>query len=360
MTEPRRILIVRLSALGDVIMASGLIPSLRSRYPDAHLAWLTESPAAPLIRQHPQLDEVIVWPRGEWRKLWRERRYGALWQAFRRFRAELRARRFDLALDAQGLLKSGLWGWLSGAPRRIGLRAREGAQWLATERLDPPKQGDPRIGAEYRALARHVGAADADYRLDLRFGDAVRAAARRALDEAGVTGPYAVLCPFTTRPQKHWFEDRWAELAQRLAADGLTPVLLGGPGDREAASRIHAAAPVALDLAGRLPLDVSVALIEGAALLVGVDTGLTHAGSAYRVPTIALFGSTRPYADPDAPRTVILYDALPCSPCRRNPTCGGRFDCMRAHTVERVHAQARTLLGLGPAAVPVTLQRREG
>lgn len=340
----RRILVIRLSALGDVIMASGLIPALRTRYPDAHIAWLTEAPAAPLIQQHPLLDEVIVWPRHQWQKLWRERRFGTLWQEMRRFRRALRERHFDLALDAQGLLKSGLWGWLSGAPRRIGLRAREGAQWLATERLDPPRDADVRIGAEYRALARHVGAPDETFRLDLRFDEAVRQRARAQLAALGVHGPFAVLCPFTTRPQKHWFEERWAALAERLAAGGCTPVLLGGPADREAAARIHAAAPSAVDLAGQLKLDESVALIADSHLLIGVDTGLTHAGSAFRVPTIALFGSTRPYADADSPRTAILYEPLPCSPCRRNPTCGGRFDCMRAHTVDHVLQQAQRLL----------------
>lgn len=342
---PRRILIVRLSALGDVMMASGLIPALRDRYPDAHIAWLTEPAAAPLIRQHPLLDEVIVWPRQQWQQLWRQRQYRALWQAVRALRHDLRERRFDLALDAQGLLKSGLWAWLSGAPRRVGLRAREGAQWLATERLDPPKTGgDLRIGAEYRALARHLGAPDEAFRLDLRFDEDTH---RRALDELArrkLLPPFAVLCPFTTRPQKHWFEDRWAALAERLAMHGITPLLLGGPADRPAAARIAAAAPSAIDLTGQLKLDESVALISHAALLVGVDTGLTHAGSAFRIPTVALFGSTRPYQDADSPRTAILYEPLPCSPCRRNPTCGGRFDCMRAHSVDHVFSTAQHLL----------------
>lgn len=341
---PQRILIVRLSALGDVMMASGLIPALRSQYPDAYIAWLTESPAAPLLRQHPLLDEVIVWPRQQWQQLWRDKQYGALWRELRSFRRALRERRFTVALDAQGLLKSGLWAWLSGAPRRVGLLAREGAQWLATERLDPPKAGDPRIGAEYRALARHMGAPDEAFRLDLRFGEATHRSALDALAARKALPPFAVLCPFTTRPQKHWFEDRWSALAERLAMHGITPVLLGGPADRPAAARIAQAAPSAIDLTGQLKLDESVALISHAALLVGVDTGLTHAGSAFRIPTIALFGSTRPYRDADSPRTAILYEPLPCSPCKRNPTCGGRFDCMRAHTVDHVFSTAQQLL----------------
>mgnify|MGYP000098901482 CR=1 FL=1 len=89
-----------------------------------------------------------------------------------------------------------------------------------------------------------------------------------------------------------------------------------------------------------------VAAIARAGLLIGVDTGLTHMGTALRVPTVALFGSTRPYLDALTTRTAVLYEALPCSPCRRHPTCHGAFDCMRQWSVDRVLAQARVQLAL--------------
>ncbi len=342
--EPKRICIIRLSAIGDVVMASGLIPALRQRYPNARLSWLVEPAAAPLLKHNPGLDEVIVWPRGEWRALWRERRYRELWRRLRAFRRELRARRFDLVLDAQGLLKSAVWAWLSGAPRRLGLIAREGSHLLMTERVVPPDDGDKPIGSEYRYLARYLGAPDDAFRLDLAVGAEPRAAARAKLRTGGVAGRFAALCPFTTRPQKHWFEERWAELARQLAQQGLTPVLLGGPGDTEAATRIAAQAPGLINLAGGLKLDETVAVIADASLLIGVDTGLTHMGTALRIPTVALFGSTRPYRDARSARTVILYEQLPCSPCRRHPTCDGRFDCMAAHTVAGVLAAAQRVL----------------
>ena len=186
--------------------------------------------------------------------------------------------------------------------------------------------------------------------MDLGVGAAPRERARERLAAAGVVGRYAVLCPYTTRPQKHWFDERWAELATRLHAAGLRPVLLGGPDVAPRAAAITAGAPGAVDLVGALKLDETVAAIADAALLVGVDTGLTHMGSALDVPTIALFGSTRPYLDARTPRTVVLYEQLPCSPCRRHPTCGGSYDCMRLHTPEAVFAQAERLLGLPPAA----------
>ncbi|CAN5920110.1 lipopolysaccharide heptosyltransferase I [soil metagenome] len=354
-TKPaRRILIVRLSALGDVIMASGLVPALRAIYPQAHLAWLTESPAAPLLAHNPRLDEVIVWPRAQWLKLWRERRFMELGGEMRRFRRELRDRHFDLALDTQGLLKSAVWSWLSAAPRRVGLIPREGGQWLATERLVPAREADALIGREYRALARYLGAPEGAFRLDLAVGDAARnnAATKLRARGVGASQGYVVLCPFTTRPQKHWFEDRWAALADRLSAAGFTPVLLGGPSDAEAAARITAASPRIVDLTGRLALDESIAAVAGSRLLIGVDTGLTHAGTALLVPTIALFGSTRPYGRTDSPRTTVLYEKLFCSPCRRNPTCGGVYQCMRAHTVEAVITEALRLMALPDSGLP--------
>lgn len=343
-----RILVVRLSAIGDVVMASGLIPALRARWPGAEISWLTEPATVPLLRHNPALHEVIAWPRAAWQQLWRERRLGALWQALRAFRAGLRERRFDLVLDAQGLLKSGLLAWLAGAPRRVGLLSREGSQWLMTERVGARPGDDPRMSHEYRDLADHLGAPPGSFRLDLAVGDAPRRAAREALAAAGVPvgpgGRFAVLAPFTTRPQKHWFEDRWAALAGALRAEGLVPVLLGGPADREAAARIAASAPTLVDLTGQLKLDETVAAIADASLLVGVDTGLTHMGTALGVPTVGLFGSTRPYLDAGTADTAILYEPLDCSPCRRHPTCGGAYHCMRHWTVELVMAQVRRQL----------------
>ena len=350
-SDPPRILIIRLSAIGDVVMASGIVPALRSRWPDAHLAWLVEPAAAPLLAHNPRLDGLIVWPRAEWIELWKTRRLVTLFGRVMAFRRSLRAARFDVALDLQGLLKSAMWGWLSGAPKRICLRGREGAHLLATERLVPPQGEAPkRMGSEYRYLARHLGAAEEAFQPDVAIGDSARLAAHAALESWGIDvtakARYAVLCPFTTRPQKHWFEDRWIGLALRLRECGFTPVLLGGPADREAAARIGSGMTGVANLVGTLKLDESVAALAGAAVVIGVDTGLTHIGSALDVPTVALFGSTCPYLDPVAPRSVVLYEKLACSPCRRNPTCGGRFDCMRALEVERVMSEALRLASL--------------
>jgi heptosyltransferase-1 len=345
--SPRRILIVRLSALGDVVMASGLITALRRRHPGAQISWLCEPASLPLLRHNPHLHQVLVWPRPHWRQLWREHRYLTLWRELRRFHAMLRAQGFDWALDAQGLLKSGVCAWMTHAPRRVSIMAREGSRWLVHERLVPP-QGSDIMSSEYRHLAAYLGAREDDFQLDLAVGGAAREQARAVLQQAGATGRVALLCAFTTRPQKHWMEPYWLELATALRRHGYTPVLLGGPGDHEAAARMAAANPDLINLAGKLPLDESVAAVSLGSLLIGVDTGLTHMGTALRVPTVALFGSTRPYLRTGTATTRVLYDALPCSPCRRHPTCNGRFDCMRQLTVARVLEAALALVAACP------------
>jgi heptosyltransferase-1 len=337
------VLIVRLSAIGDVIMASGLIGALRARYPHARLAWLVQPEAKDLLAANPALDDVIVWPLGEWRRLARSLRWWRLLREMLAFAAHLRAQRFDIAVDAQGLLKSALWAWLSGARERIGLGSREGSARLMTRVIEKPV-GDQRIASEYRHLAAILGSDAGAYRMQLAVSAADERRARELLRARGVGQRYAVVCPFTTRPQKHWFESSWIELVRRLHKElALPAVMLGGPGDRIAAARIAADGP-ALNVVGETSLGEAVALIRGAALLVGVDTGLTHAGSALEVPTLALFGSTFPYAHADSARTQVLYHKLECSPCRRHPTCNGAYTCMRLITPDEALAQARRLL----------------
>lgn len=343
MSERPAILIVRLSAIGDIVMASPLVHALRQRHPQAHIAWLVQPESAALLRDHPELDEVIVWPRAQWHDLWRRRRFSELLRTARAYRAELRRRGFTLAIDLQGLLKSGLLAGLSGARRRIGLGSREGSQWLMTEVL--PRGGEAAlIGSEYRFLAERLELPTRDWRMQIGLGEAAEHQAAELRAELPGDRPYAVICPFTTRPQKHWFVEHWRALIPQLQARlGMTVVMLGGPGDRAAAPAIAADTGI-IDLVGRTDLQTAAALIRDSALLIGVDTGLTHMGIAFDRPTVCLFGSTRPYLRSDSPRTRVIYHALECSPCRRNPTCNGAFTCLRGITPDEVLAAVRRLL----------------
>ncbi|MEJ2576500.1 MAG: lipopolysaccharide heptosyltransferase I [Gammaproteobacteria bacterium] len=339
---PERILIIRLSAMGDIVMASPLIDALRARRPDAYLAWLVQPEFAPLLRDHPGLDEVIVWPRRPWGELWRARRYHDLWRSVQAFRDELRRRQFALVFDMQGLLKSALFAWLSGAPRRIGLDSREGSGRLMTEVVSSTAADGGLIGSEYRHLAGLLGLDTDRFAMRVGIGEAARRAVAQRL--AQTTPPIAVICPFTTRPQKHWTDDHWIDLARRLRRElGASVLMLGGPGDTAAARAIAGHAPVH-NLVGETDLQEAAEVIRRAACLVGVDTGLTHLGTAFGIPTVALFGSTRPYLRTDSPRTRVIFHALTCAPCRRRPTCGGAFTCMTGITPDEVLRALRPLL----------------
>jgi heptosyltransferase-1 len=346
---PRRILLVRTSAIGDIVFASPLAAAFRRAYPQAHLAWLVQPECAPLLIHHPDLDEVIPWPYRTWRRLWQARRWPTLARQIGAFRAELRERRFDLAVDLQGLLKSGLLTRLSGAGERIGLGSREGSQWLMTRTV--PRGGDPaRIGSEYLYLAETLGLPVGGFEMQVYYGPEETAFADDLIEHKALTGGYAVLCPFTTRPQKHWFEDRWAALARRLSAVlGLPAVMLGGPADREAARRIHDQADGGLiDLAGETDLLQAAAVIDRSALLVAVDTGLGHMGIAFGRPSLLLFGSTCPYRNTTRANARVLYHPMSCSPCRRKPTCHGAFTCMKSIEVSQVISAALDLVGRAP------------
>jgi len=346
----KRVLIVRSSAIGDVVFSSALPAAIRRTHPDAHIAWLVEPGIHELLLADPNIDEVIPWSKAEWVRLWKEGRRLELARRVLKLRRELHERRFDTALDLQGLMKSGFLTWLSGAPRRVGLGSKEGSQWLMSEVI--PRGGEQaRIGSEYKYLAEQLGLDAGDFLPTLTLAPAAQAAVRARLAGHGLTpGRYAVFAPFTTRPQKHWFEDAWQALApQLIAATGLTPVILGGPADTEAAARIAAADPRIVNLAGQTRLPEAVAAIADAALLIGVDTGLTHMGTALARPTVAIFGSTCPYKHTGRNTGCVIWLGLECSPCKRRPTCGGKFTCLRDITPEMVLDRARAMLAAAHA-----------
>jgi len=333
----KRILIIRTSAIGDVVFASPIAAALKRSHPHAHIAWLVEPGIDALIRPDPHIDERILWPKAEWKALWRDGQRVEFFRRVRAFRAMLREQQFDVVLDLQGLLKSGMLAWLSGAPRRIGLGSREGSRWLMTEVV--PRGGNAaRISSEYLHLAEYLNLDVGDFMPHLHLDANAETRALERLAANGLApGQYAVCAAFTTRPQKHWFVDAWQKLAPMLREQtGLTPVLLGGPADRAAAAQITQGARDFVDLVGQTNLAEAAALVRHAGAVVGVDTGLTHMGIAFAKPTVAIFGSTCPYTVTGRNNARVIWLGLSCSPCGRRPTCGGAWTCLRDIGPERV------------------------
>lgn len=342
----KKILIIRASAIGDVVFASPLVAALRRTYPDTHIAWLIDPGIEPLIRSAPYVDECISWPQTEWRALWKAGRRSEMLKRILAFRKFLRDQHFDLVIDLQGLLKSGLPAWMTNAPRRIGLGSREGSQWLMNEVV--PRSGEPaRISSEYLYLAEQLGLKTDDFMPTLYLDPAAESRALEKLASCGlVPGRYAVFAAFTTRPQKHWFNDAWQRLAPMVQQKtGLVPVLLGGPADKDAAELIASGAANIVNLVGQTKLDEAAAVVRHAGALIGVDTGLTHMGIAFSIPTVAIFGSTCPYTDTQRDNAKVICLGLPCSPCRRKPTCGGAWTCLRNITPEMVIKELEQVMG---------------
>ena len=343
---PRNVLLVRLSARGDIVFASPLVRAFRRSYPATRLTWIAESHTKDLIEHHPELDELIVWERNRWKTLLRERRFLTLFREVRSFVRELRERKFDVAIDLQGLLRSGLVTLLSGAPIRIGLGSKEGSGILMSRILDRDGGDVRKISSEYRHAAEELGLQVGDFRMEVPLAPDDEAWADETIREMELDDGYLVAIPFTTRPQKHWFEDRWARLLDRAREElGLPAVVLGGPGDQAAWERIRGMTQTEpASLVGKTSLTQAGAIIQRASLVVGVDTGLSHMAIAFDRPTVTIFGSNIPYTDPPTDRARVLVHWLECSPCKGNPTCDGDFTCLKLITVDQVLDTARVVL----------------
>lgn len=340
----KAILILRTSALGDVVMASPLAEGVRQKFPEARICWLAEPQVSELLLHHPALDAVLILPKTYWKNLLKAGRFWILFSEIFNFIKMLRKERFGLAVDAQGLLRTRIFAWISGASQRIGLASREPGGFLMT-RLITEETSTGEMGSEYFLLLDAIGVDSTQLSQIIHLPSSDITKAEQLLAENGITDPFAVFVPFTTRPQKHWLNQQWTQLSHDVTQHlGLQLVWLGGPDDAPSAARLSSDGG-GVSLAGKCSIGLSAAVISRATILIGVDTGMTHAGTALGVPTIALFGATCPYRKTRSPWTTVVYHERPCSPCRRRPTCDGRFDCMHDITSSEVLQIASRLTG---------------
>lgn len=317
---PRRILLIRLSAFGDVVIATGLLHGLKQAYPEAEIDWLVQPEFAGLLRTQPAIAQVQVWERRHWGQLLRSGSWLTLWRAMCGFVRTLRARHYDWVIDAQGLFKSRALARLAGGRFRIGYDGKEpGRFWLhqSVQRFPEAHPQRRYIGDEHTPMLTALAGA----------GEAIP---HWHLPVPAAPTPYLVVAPFTTRPQKHWPEAHWIALLKALTAEGWTVRILGGPGDTAAAERLRAGCTSAAleNCAGKTSLMAAAEFIAGARAVIGVDTGLTHLSLALHRPTVTLFGSTRPYSAARSSSSAVLFLRLPCAPCGRHPSCEGRWDCL--------------------------------
>jgi len=304
-SPPRKILIIKPSAIGDVVHALPVLNLLRRKWPAAHVSWLVTPACAGLLERHPQLDEAIRFERREFGRGWKSPTVAA---DFYRFTRSLRQRNFDLVIDLQGLFRSGWLAWSTRAPVRVGqASAREGAWLFYTHRV-PTGSPEQHAVERYLTIAQALGCE----RGPVEFQFAVDDADRRHV-EALVPGRYAVLMPGTNWPTKMWPVERFAALVTPLRERfGLETVVAGGPDTVELAAKI----PGATNLAGRTDLRQLVALLERAELVVANDSGPMHIAAALGRPLVTPYGPTNPVRTGPYRRqdSVVRLD-IPCSPC---------------------------------------------
>ncbi len=307
-----------------------LVSRVRRAFPRAHLAWAVEPIAAPLLTDHPAIDERIVFdrPRGT--------------RAFPAFLREIRSGRFDLALDLQRHLKSGVVTRASGARRRIGFARQNSkeANWLFQTETIPAQENFSSKLRQYLTFAEHLGLPPAPIEFGLRPTDAERMRAAAWLDP--LARPFVAAFVGSTWPSRFWTPEATAEVLTAVhERHGLGAVLLGGPGESAFAREVATRAPAGtLDLVGQTTLRDLVAVFERARLAFGPDSGPMHIAAAVGVPVVSLWGATSALRSaPWGSEALAVSGVVACHPCylRRCPV--DRL-CMRsiraAEVVERL------------------------
>lgn len=295
-----KIAIVKLSALGDVIHALPVARALRRACPEAELTWIVEAREYAVLRDHPDLDRVIPVSTRLWRRLiWRRGGRREVWAKLGRLRARVRAAHFDVALDLQGLLKSGVLTAYTGAPLRVGFsaaRCRERLNALFTNRRVTPPPEATHVVEQYLSLLAPLGIRG----VRPEFHVPLRPAAERAMDDVltqhGLKPRDRIVAvnPGAGRPEKRWPVTHWRALAERLGGEtGARVLLLWGPDEVHMARQIAVGLSTRAILAPPTDLDELTALLRRCSLLVAADTGPLHLAAAVGTPCVGLYGPTR-------------------------------------------------------------------
>jgi heptosyltransferase I len=279
-----RLLIVKTSSMGDVVHATAVVNDIHRQLPNVEIEWLVESAFAAIPQMHPGVHRVLPMA---WRK-WRKQLFSAdTWRAMASLRSDLKRAHFDAVLDLQGLLKSALWARQTRAPVLGYDRAsvREPLAALAYARKAAVAKNLHAVQRCRLLAAAHLGYAAPTSAPD--FG------LRAPAGSWQPNGPYAVLIPNASRPEKLWPERHWAVVGQRLRERGWLPVVLWGQADEQTlAERI--AASCEGDVPPFLRVGDMAAVLAGAQQVVGLDTGFTHLAAALGRPTVGIYCDHEP------------------------------------------------------------------
>jgi len=347
MTNPNSILIVKLSAIGDVVHALPLLEVLKSNFPKARIDWMVEEEASQIITAHPAIDQVII----SRRKLWQDRLF-----TFAGFRTSvneaagllrsLRSREYDLVIDLQGLLKSGILMGISRGKRKIGMSgAREGSGFFLNESPISVDYDQHAID-RYLKVAEYLGCDGFKWKGHIPVSSSDMKNIDLVLEEGfSAEDSLVAINPIARWDTKLWETKRFAELADRLTRElSIKIIFTGSMNDRVAVEEISKRMDSkSLNLVGRTTLKELAYLYSRCSALVTTDTGPMHIAAAMECPVIALFGPTAPWrTGPYGQKHEVVRADLMCSPCFKKKC--QHMTCMDQIRVESVFEAVKKVL----------------
>jgi heptosyltransferase I len=327
----QRIALIKPSALGDIIHSLPVLTALRRRYPDAHITWVVNIAYQPLLDGHPDLNETLAFDR----RLARRGLLAGLHNHVSFFR-KLRQGRFDLVIDLQGLLRSGLMAGATGAARRVGLgSAREGATWFYTDLIPGAELDRVHAVDRYWRVAEALGVGHLRKTFHIPIPDSARSWASAALQDC--VRPWLFVGPGSRWMTKRWPPEHFAALLARAQAEFGGTVLFVGGGDETPLARATAARLTgpSRDLTAQTSLPQLAALLDWADVMVANDTGPLHLAAALGRPVVAPYTCTRAsLTGPYGASAGVVETRVWCAGSYLK-RCG-RLECMTELTPERL------------------------
>ena len=326
---PKRVLIILMGALGDVVRGLCLVDIIKSAWPDCRISWLVEPACAGIVKLHPRIDRVIVF----------ERQRGIA--GVLSLRRELQREQYDVTLDLQRHFKSGLFSLLSRAPRRIGFNRLDAKEfnWLFnTEHVSEHGESISKV-EHYLNFVQQLGIEQPKH-LSVGLGEVTLARVNEPWKDS-LVAPYVGLVLGSSWDSKDWPEEGYRGLLALLPSVGFSQAVLVGDRSRvDMAARLEASAPSnvrVVNLAGKTNLEQLVAVLKGAAVCVGPDSGPAHICGAVGTRHVTLFGPTPAVRNaPQGSEELSVTSAVGCSPCKRRVCPGLGKICMRLISPEAV------------------------
>ena len=345
--DPLEILIVKLSAIGDVVHTLAFLDVLHQNFSKAKIDWLVEEGASGIIEGHPAIRRVIISKRKSWlRNLFENRRYGQVFREILSFKKDLRHRHYDVVIDLQGLLKSGVLVGFSRGNRKVGMAgAREGA-WLFLK--EPPVRVNTHQHAidRYLEVATYLGCKWDRWENRIPVSATHQRAIDQMLEGGGFEGGNLLaINPMAKWKTKLWEPELFAALGDRILRDfSCRIVFTGSQDDRLVIDNISSMMKTRpLNFAGRTSLKELACLYGRCRVLITTDTGPMHMAAAMGCAVVALFGPTSPLrTGPYGSKHRVMTSGAACSPCFKK-ACD-EWSCMRNITVDSVYGAVREVL----------------